>query len=83
MIGYPSGPVWRYLALLGLRAVPSKKIVLFLNITRLSKIVSRAVATRATTSVDHLRLFRKRGVRSAECGVRSAECGVRSAECGV
>ena len=25
-------------------------------------------------------LFRKRGVRSAECGVRSAECGVRSAE---
>ena len=29
------------------------------------------------------RLFRKRGVRSAECGVRSAECGVRSAECGV
>ena len=25
-----------------------------------------------------LGLFRKGGVRSAECGVRSAECGVRS-----
>ena len=32
----------------------SKKIVLFLNITRRSKIVSRAVATRAPASVDHL-----------------------------
>ena len=28
--------------------------------------------------LDFSGLFRKRGVRSAECGVRSAECGVRS-----
>ena len=44
------------------------------------------IASRATQSNSvyvSVRLFRKRGVRSAECGVRSAECGVRSAECGV
>ena len=29
-------------------------------------------------SLPFIGLFRKRGVRSAECGVRSAECGVRS-----
>ena len=54
MIGYPSGQVWRYLARSGLRTVPGKKIVLFLNTTRRSKIVSRAVARHATTSDDHL-----------------------------
>ena len=40
--------------LLGITRCASKKRVLFLNITRRSKIVSQAVARCATTSVDHL-----------------------------